>query len=398
MMDLRIKTGWKSFLAWFVHNTNSEMKTLLLIPSVVKTGIETEVAAGDHPTMDYHALAAALRHEQGATTEILDYASIYRETSPLVRLARRFLGRDAALALLAFQRRGEFSVMFSNGENVGIPLALLLGLLPRRVGHVTIGHRLSTGKKQLFFRVLKAQRRLDKIFVYAQSQYDWAADRLHLSPDQLALIPFHADDRFYHSLPGPVNPDQICAAGLEWRDYPTLIAAVESLPDLSVKLAAASPWSKHKDETAERVLPPNVDARRYQYHELRQLYAESSFVVVPLYETDFQAGVTTILEAMAMGKAVITTRTAGQTDVITDGENGLTVAPGDVAGWREAITRLRSDAALRERLGHNARRWIEEHATLDRWAARIAQAMRDTATDAHADLPEPARPLHSSHV
>ncbi len=363
------------------------MKTLLLIPSVVKTGLDAEVAADRHPTMDYHALAAALRREQGASVEMLDYAAVDRDTSPLVRLARRLGGRDAALVWMAFRRRGEFSVIFSNGENLGIPLALLLGLLPRRVGHVAIGHRLSTGKKQVFFRVLKAQRRLDKIFVYAQSQYDWAADRLHISPDQLALIPFHADDRFYHSAPGtaPASSNQICAAGLEWRDYPTLIEAVETMPELTVKLAAASPWSKHKDETAERALPPNVSARRYSYPELRQLYAESDFVVVPLYETDFQAGVTTILEAMSMGKAVITTRTSGQTDVITDGENGLAVAPGDVAGWREAITRLRTDDALRLRLGHNARRWVEEHATLDRWAARIAQAMCDTGTDAGTD-------------
>jgi glycosyltransferase involved in cell wall biosynthesis len=39
---------------------------------------------------------------------------------------------------------------------------------------------------------------------------------------------------------------------------------------------------------------------------------------VPLDDTDFQAGVTTILEAMAMGKPVIVTHTLGQTDVVED--------------------------------------------------------------------------------
>ena len=89
-----------------------------------------------------------------------------------------------------------------------------------------------------------------------------------------------------------------------------------------------------------------------------------------------------------MGKAVIATRTTGQTDVITDGENGLTVAPGDVAGWRQAIARLRDDPALRERLGRNARRWVEENATLDRWAARIAHAVREAAVPGGAELGE----------
>lgn len=355
------------------------MKTLLLIPSVVKVGVEADVASDRHPTMDYHALAALLRDRHGLAVDILDYADVDADVTPAVRLARKLGGRDAALAALAFARRSEYDVIFSNGENVGIPLALLLGTLPRAAGHVTIGHRLSTRKKQIFFQVLKAQRRLDKIFVYAQAQYDWGVDRLGIAPETLALIPFHADDRFYRPLPVPVNPHQICSAGLEWRDYPTLIEAVAALPDLSVKLAAASPWSKHEDQTAGRALPPNVDARRYDYLALRALYAESSFVVVPLRETDFQAGVTTILEAMAMGKAVIATRTTGQTDVITDGENGLVVAPGDAAGLRVAITRLRGDQALRERLGRNARRWVEENATLDRWAVRLTESICETA-------------------
>ncbi len=174
-----------------------------------------------------------------------------------------------------------------------------------------------------------------------------------------------------------VDENQICAAGLEWRDYPTLIEAVRPLTDLRVKLAAASPWSKRVNETEGRSLPPHVEARRYAYDELRLLYAASAFVVAPLYENDFQAGVTTLLEAMAMGKAVIVTRTEGQgSDVVTDGENGLTVAPGDVDGWRAAIARLREDTALRDQLGRNARRWVEENASLELWTDRIVTALR----------------------
>jgi glycosyltransferase involved in cell wall biosynthesis len=351
-------------------------KTLLLIPSVLKTEVDTEVAADRHPIMDYYALANVLRKQYGLTVDILDYDAVKNEASFGTRLAGKLGGPDAALAWMGFSRRRAYAAIFSNGENVGVPLALLLGVLPPGPRHVTLGHRLSAGKKQLFFTQLKAQRRLDKIFVYAQSQYEWAVNRLHIAPEKLALIPFHADAGFYRPLPEvSVNPDQICSAGLEWRDYPTLIEAVRSMPDLSVKLAAASPWSKHENETANREMPPNVDARRYSYAALRDLYAESSFVVVPIRETDFQAGVTTILEAMAMGKAVIATRTSGQTDVITDGENGLTVAPGDVAGWRSAICRLRGDPALRDLLGSNARRWVEQNATLDLWAERLASVI-----------------------
>jgi len=361
------------------------MKTLLLIPSIAKTGLDADIAADRHPTMDYGALVSALRAVPGDRADVLDYAAVDRESHPAVRSVLKFLGRDAALALLGFLRRGDYDAIFTNGENVALPLAMLLKTVPNRPRHVTIGHRLSTGKKRLFYERLRVHRQMDTIFVYATTQLDFAKRVLHIPERVLSLIPFHADHRFYRPLPDvQVREQQICAAGLEWRDYPTLISAVADKTDLSVKLAAASPWSKHNDETKDRSLPAHVDARRYDYNALRELYAQSSFVVVPLYENDFQAGVTTILEAMAVGKAVIVTRTTGQTDVIIEGETGLYVAPGDVSGWQKAIERLRTDAALRERLGRNGRRWLEEHATLDRWVQSIVTALRGASARSYA--------------
>lgn len=379
------------------------MNVLLLIPSVLKVGLQPQVAADRHPRMDYQALADALRTQPDTTADLIGYAEVAQDPHPLVRLTRRLAGADAALALLGFFRRGRYEAIFTNGENVGLPLALLLKLVRTRPGHVCIGHRLSTGKKQLFLRWLKAHRQMDTIFVYATAQYRHARERLKIPADRLALIAFHADSEFYRPMPsaeqagtgvverpwevtersgdsppllaGRADAMPICSAGLEWRDYPTLIEAVKEMRHLRVRLAAASPWSKHTNETQRCTLPAHVEAKRYEYGALRDLYAESAFVVVPLYETDFQAGVTTLLEAMAMGKAVIVTQTSGQTDVVSEGETGLTVKPGDVAGWQSAIGRLEADPALRERLGRNARQWIEQNATLERWVKCLTAAL-----------------------
>jgi len=356
------------------------MRTVLLIPSVAKTELRGAIAADQHPRMDYDALAEALSAGADERVELLDYAAVDRERHPLVRAAHRLAGRDAALAALGFVKGRQCDAIFTNGENVGIPLALLLKATSHRARHVTIGHRLSAGKKRAFFRGLQVHRQMDRIFVYATTQHEHARRRLGIPAGKLARIAFHADDRFYRPCPTvPVDENQICSAGLEWRDYPTLIEAVADLPDLKVRLAAASPWSKHRDETAGRILPSNVDARRYDYQALRDLYARSAFVVVPLYENDFQAGVTTILEAMAMGKAIIATRTTGQSDVIVSGENGILVAAGDARALQHAVLRLRDDRPLRERLGRNARCWVEENGTLGGWVQQIACALRGGA-------------------
>ncbi|MDR3709357.1 MAG: glycosyltransferase family 4 protein [Capsulimonadaceae bacterium] len=340
-------------------------RVLLAIPSVMKRGIEEDVAAGRHPTMDYDALTNALL-ARGASVECIDYQTVAAERIP----------KDVALALRAYRDRCDYDVIFTNGENVSIPLALLLKTTIRRPRHVTIGHRLSAAKKRPFFTLWKAHRQIDRIFVYAATQYRYAVDVLGIPEQTLALIPFHADTRFFRPDPSIAeSANLVSAAGLEWRDYDTLIAAASRLPDVAFSLAAASPWSKHRNATENRVLPPGVSARRYEYGELRALYAASALVAVPLIENDFQAGVTTILEAMAMGKPVVTTATTGQKDVIVDGETGFYVSPGDVDGWIAAIDRLRNDDALRRRVGGAARAWIEEHASLDKWAATIAGAI-----------------------
>lgn len=349
------------------------MKALLLIPSVLRPGPTN----GEAPMMDYHALARRIR--QDGEADMLDYAAVDASVDPVVSLFRRMLGRDTALAVLGFRRLRGYDVVFTNGENVGIPLALLLKSVRRRPGHVTIGHRLSTGKKRLFFSLLKVHDQIDRILLYATRQKEYAQSTLGLPAKKLRLIAFQADQRFFHPTVAQEITGQICAAGLEWRDYPTLIEAVGGRPDVSVKLAAASPWSKHVDETEGRTLPANVDARRYDYAALRDLYARSQVVIVPLYETDFQAGITTILEAMAMGKPVVATRTTGQTDSIIDGVNGVLVPVGDAAALREAIDRLLCDANLRETLGRAARAWVEDHATLDLWVEKVVDALRETA-------------------
>ena len=341
------------------------MRVLLVIPSVLKRGLEVDVAGDRHPTMDYYALADAVR-SRGGKVEIIDYASVASGKVP----------RDLALAWMAYRRRNEFDAIFTNGENVSLPLALLFKGSTKRPRHITIGHRLSAPKKRSLFTVLKAHTRIDKVFVYATTQRNYAINVLKVPASTIALIPFHADTKFYRPLPSvPVSENLVSAAGLEWRDYVTLIAAATNLPDVTFRLAAASPWSKHRNETEKRDLPPNVHARRYEYGELRELYASSAIVAVPLYENDFQAGVTSILEAMAMGKPVVVTKTTGQIDVIVDGENGLYIPPGDPVAFKAAVVKLRDDAELRVRLARNARLWIENNATLELWAARIADAI-----------------------
>jgi glycosyltransferase involved in cell wall biosynthesis len=86
----------------------------------------------------------------------------------------------------------------------------------------------------------------------------------------------------------------------------------------------------------------------------------------------------TVVEALAVGTPVLATTTGGVAEVVSDGENGLLVASGDVDGLAGAVRRYLEDPSLRERLRANAapsaeryapdRIFAELEATLDRVA------------------------------
>jgi glycosyltransferase involved in cell wall biosynthesis len=339
--------------------------------------------------MDYRALHQRVSASPDDHAELLDYAAVHEARNPLVRMLARRGAQDLALAMAAFLRRDEFDAIFTNAESVAIPLCLLLRTAHRRPRHVTIGHRLAIPKKAPFFKLLRLHELMDTILVYSSVQERRAIDELGIPARHLRRIHFQVDHRFFRPLPDvEPRPDQICSAGLEWRDYPTLINALRHEPHVQVRLAAASPWSAHTNETERVALPDHIQARRYSYVQLRELYAQSALVVVPLYPNDFQAGITTMLEAMAMGKAVVVSRTEGQVDVIDHGDNGLYVAPQSSEQLREVVQRLLGDHTLRAELGRRARRWVEENATIDTWVDQVVAALRgERAVDPPLGLP-----------
>ncbi len=59
----------------------------------------------------------------------------------------------------------------------------------------------------------------------------------------------------------------------------------------------------------------------------------------------------TLVEALAVGTPAIATSVGGVPEIVTDGENGLLVEPGDPAALADAIRRFIGDTALRARLG-----------------------------------------------
>lgn len=83
-----------------------------------------------------------------------------------------------------------------------------------------------------------------------------------------------------------------------------------------------------------------------------------------------------LLEAMALGLPVVAARAVGTSEVVRDGENGVLVEPGDVAGLAAAIVGLRRDPDRAARLGEAGRRAVVERHSIETAAGRVDQLYR----------------------
>ena len=349
-------------------------RVLLTVSGIIAADIHEQIAREQRPRADYLELA------RGFDADILDYAAARAATGRVGSMLGRIGGANLVLAYACWKLRRRYQAIVTDGEQIGLPLAGFLKLTPGpRPRHLMIVHVISEPKKTFFLDRLGVQTCIDRFLTYSTWQQQFIQRRWGLGDDRVLWTPFMVDQNFF--APRQVasrrdGPSQICAVGLERRDYVTLLRAVETL-DVHVVIAAASPWSKREAGMTNQSIPANVTVRKFTQYDLRQLYADSRFIVMPLENVNFQAGVTAILEAMAMARAVVCSRVPGQTDVVVDGENGRYVPAGDAPALRAEIARLLAEPEEAERMGTKGRSLIERDMNLDRDVERLTAIVND---------------------
>ena len=105
-------------------------------------------------------------------------------------------------------------------------------------------------------------------------------------------------------------------------------------------------------------------------------YAEADVFCLPSYAE----GVPTVLmEAMACGVPVVSTRINGTPELVTDGESGTLVAPGQPAALADALEALVADEQRRTRHGEAGRRRVVEAFELHAAAGAVRAVLRAAA-------------------
>lgn len=174
--------------------------------------------------------------------------------------------------------------------------------------------------------------------------------------DNIAFIPFGCDTNYWQPRTDiAVEKDLVVSVGRDpGRDWKTLVEAVRGMP---VRLELTL-----REEQLHKVgdIPDNVRTHPRSPQELVDLFARASVVVLPLapkYPNDTM-GLSTLVEAMAMGKAIIATDTVTIRNYIKDGESGALVPKGDVAALRQAIEQIQQSSEIKEAYGTASRQKV----------------------------------------
>lgn len=316
--------------------------------------------------------------EEALNADVLN-ADMLRQAPAWRRLFYRMVPETVAQAVEAAWIDRRYDVVISWGERYATLYGLLRLLSRSRAVHVAMLYWMSKGNVERPLRL--ARRRIDVIITWSSVQREYAVRHLSIPRDRIMLVHHPVDTEFWQGEESA--GDMICSAGAENRDYQTLFLAMNDLSlrchiaTGGVRLIDRYSTRSHGSSTLTGEMPPNVTLGRCSPLELRALYARSRFVVVPLFPTDTDNGVTVILEAMAMGKPVICSRVEGQVDVLEEGRTGIFVPQGDPQALRDAIQDLWSQPEKAMAMGRAARQHVMQYHRIELFVSNVLEIVQD---------------------
>jgi glycosyltransferase involved in cell wall biosynthesis len=178
--------------------------------------------------------------------------------------------------------------------------------------------------------------------------------------------PADGDVEMLDRLAGFTEPTAAARVGLVatyayWKGHDVFLEAVKRLPHLRSYIIGGplystegSQWSI--DDLRQRAQRLGISDRvGFVPFQTDPRWVYRSLDIVVHASTRPEPFGLTIAEALACGRAVVVAAAGGAKGLFTEGQDALGHEPGSVDSLVEAIDRLASDAALRERLGQQAR-------------------------------------------
>lgn len=226
--------------------------------------------------------------------------------------------------------------------------------------------RLLRGVVSFLYR--RGVARAKAVFVFNRDDHAEFHRHRILAPGQLVVqVPGSGiDTTRFTATPLPDGPPTFLMIARLLRDkgLPEYVEAARRVKVVcpEARFQLLGPFDANPSSVSEAELKAWQDEGLIEYlgetRDVRPFLAQAGAFVLPTY---YREGLPrTILEAMASGRAIVTTDTPGCRETIFTDENGILVPPRDAGALADALTRLATEDGLMARYGAAARRIAEQ--------------------------------------
>jgi glycosyltransferase involved in cell wall biosynthesis len=271
-----------------------------------------------------------------------------------------YMGIDPLRALRVLLARRKAGIILTGSESPALLLTALRRFFFFRAPIVIWEMSWSPGWAFREWLCRQTVPKADRTIVVGSNQIGLAQQQFGPSAKPV-FVPLYTDVDFFQPQAGrDVEPlPYVVSIGLDkGRDFDLLIKATAGLgPPLKIK-AGRYPVP------LDRTLFPHVEIidRFLPYRELRDLYDRAAVVAITTHDTPNACGVTSLMEAMAMGKPVVVSNNPALADYLPPAElEAAIVAPiGDAGALRGAIADLLANPQKALAMGERARAYAQE--------------------------------------
>ena len=299
-------------------------------------------------------------------------------------------GGDFPSVLASLREANRADVVLSTVDTVGIPLMLLgrAGRLRPPLVYVAIGlpERLARLRGPRMRRLYaESLARCASVVAYSEREAAELERFLgsHRLDTRVEFAPFGVDTRVLVPSPVPTAVDVASVGADPHRDNHLLLRVARQLPDASFLVVTTADVAR-----GLAPLPPNVTVETdLPFDTMRRRLEGARVVALPVRDNSYSGATTVLLQAMALGKANVVSRTAAIATGygLEDGDNVRLVPPGDEASFARALGDVLRDDLHARALGSRARSTVEASLTWDRYVERLRGHLADAAA-------VPARP------
>ena len=256
--------------------------------------------------------------------------------------------------------RQHYDVLYAT-HSLGIEPVILLRALRLYRHPIVVWHHQPIVKAKNPIREALARlfyRGMDHMIFFSERLIQDSLASAKADPSRMSMVHWGADLEYYRPDPVGSGGSFFISTGKELRDFETLLQAFREtglpLVLFAEKKRQAYFESLHPAENVEmhygdRPIP----------HEIAQFVAKSRCVCICCQQSNYTVGLTTVVEALALGLPILCTRNPQMPMDIEAEGCGFWLEPKDVEGWKEKLQYIAEHPDEAEAMGKRGRALAE---------------------------------------